>query len=142
MKTTTYSQRNEDVKRVWQLLDVDGKILGKMATQIAEHLIGKHKVTYTPHIDGGDYVVVINAAKIAVTGRKATNKIYRHHSLYPGGLREQTFTEVLAKQPEKIIETAVHNMIPKNKLRDARMARLKVYPGAEHPHQSQITSTK
>ncbi len=141
MKQITYSQRNEDVKRTWALINVEGQILGKMATKIATLLIGKHKVTYTPHIDGGDYVIVTNAAKIVVTGRKSQNKIYRHHSLFPGGLREQTFEEVLAKHPEKIIEIAVHNMLPKNKLRDPRMSRLKVYPGVDHPHQSQVAKT-
>lgn len=133
-------QKRAEVKRNWHLVDADSQVLGRVATQIAEKLIGKSKPTYTPHIDAGDYVVVINAAKVKVTGNKGADKIYYSYSGFPGGLRQMTFDELMAKQPEKIIENAVYNMLPKNKLRSDRMTRLKVYPTADHKHQSQIVA--
>jgi large subunit ribosomal protein L13 len=134
----TFIQKPADVQRAWHVVDVAGKVLGKVAADIAVLLTGKDKVTYTPHVDSGDFVVVINAAQVVVTGRKSASKIYRRHSGFPGGLNEQTFAEVLTKHPERIIEEAVSSMLPKNKLRTDRMARLKVYPAAEHPHESQV----
>ncbi len=131
-------QRTEDVVRKWHLVDAKGKILGQVATEVALKLIGKNKATFTPHTDGGDFVVVINASEVVVTGNKAETKMYARHSGYPGGYRENSFAEVIAKKPDMVIEHAVNNMLPNNKLRDRRLARLKVYGGAEHPHESQI----
>ena len=136
--TKTYSQKTADVVRYWQLVDAQGQILGRMATQIAIKLMGKHRPTFTPHIDSGDYVLVINAALIKVTGQKLSDKIYSRHSGYPGGLSQQTLGQLLADHPEKVVYQAVYNMLPKNRLRSDRMNRLKIYPGVDHPHQSQI----
>ncbi|MBD3250000.1 MAG: 50S ribosomal protein L13 [Candidatus Pacebacteria bacterium] len=135
-------QRKEDVERDWILVDADDRVLGKLATEIAELLIGKNKVTYTPHVDSGDYVVVTNASEIVLTRKKADKKVYRWHTGFIGSLKEMKFKDMLAQKPEKVIELAVKNMLPKNKMRKQRLARLKVYPGAEHPHQSQIKETK
>ena len=131
-------QRTEDVVRKWHLIDAKGKVLGQVATEVALLLIGKNKATFTPHTDGGDFVVVINASEVVVTGNKAETKMYARHSGYPGGYRENSFAEVIAQKPDMVIEHAVNNMLPNNKLRDRRLARLKVYGGAEHPHESQI----
>lgn len=130
--------RKEDVERNWHLVDAKGIILGKVASQIAQKLIGKHKKEFTPHVDAGDYVVVINAAEIEVSGKKMDDKKYYTHSGYMGGLKTKTMGEIMEKNPEKIIEAAVYNMLPKNKHRSDRMTRLKVYAGAEHSHQSQL----
>ncbi len=135
----TYSQKPAEVTRSWHIIDAKGRVLGQVATEIASKIIGKHKPTFTPHVDGGDYVVVINAAQVEVSGNKVQDKMYYSYSGFPGGLRVQNFAELLAKYPERIIEAAVYNMLPKNKLRTDRMKRLKVYTGAEHPHQGQIT---
>lgn len=134
----TYMQKQADLDQKWHLVDVSGEILGRIATQIAEKLIGKHKPTYTPHLDNGDYVVVINATKVKVTAGKEETKKYFSHSGYPGGFKVQTYSEVMAKHPERIIESAVYNMLPKNRLRQERMKRLKVYAGSEHKHESQL----
>lgn len=131
-------QRQEDVTREWHLVDVQDKILGRVATEIAELLIGKAKATYTPHTDGGDYVVVINANQVALTRGKEDKKMYRWHTGFVGGLKERTFKEMLRKHPEEIIRRAVINMLPKNKLRSQRMARLKIYADANHNHDSQL----
>ncbi len=136
----TFMQRKEDVERKWHLVDVEGKILGRAATDIAELLIGKHKPTYTPHVDAGDFVVVINAKKVDLSRNKANKKVYRWHTGYPKGLREKKFKDMLADKPEEIIRRAVINMLPKNKMRQRRMARLKIYAGDEHPHQSQFAN--
>lgn len=138
----TFMQRKEDVKRSWHLVDVKDQVLGRVATQIAVKLIGKDKPTYTPHTDGGDYVVVINAGEVKLTRNKANQKMYRSHSGFPGNLRERSFTEMQNKNPEEVIRLAVVNMLPKNKLRDQRMARLKIYAGSEHPHASQLGGEK
>lgn len=135
---TTYMQKKAEVKRDWHLVDVKDKVLGRIATEIATTLLGKNKPTYTPHIDGGDYVVVINAKDVAVTRNKADTKMYYHYSGFPGGLSDDTFNELKARHPEEIIRQAVYNMLPKNKLRTERMARLKIFAGAEHTHQSQL----
>lgn len=134
----TYMQKTAEVTRDWHVVDAKGRVLGQVATEIAVKLIGKHKPTFTPHIDGGDYVVVVNAADVVVTGNKTQDKIYYSYSGFPGGLSKKTFAEVQARRPETIIEKAVYNMLPKNKLRTGRMDRLKVYAGAEHKHQSQL----
>lgn len=134
----TYSQTTAQVQRNWHLIDVKDQVLGRVATQIAQKLIGKHKPTYTPHIDAGDYVVVINAAQVVLTRNKAEQKMYRSHSGYPGGFKEVSFKKMIIEHPERVIQSAVNNMLPKNKLRADRMARLKVYAGETHPHQAQI----
>ena len=133
----TFSQKPAEVSRRWVLVDASQAPLGRTAAFIAKHLIGKYKPTYTPHVDGGDYVVVINAEKLVVTGNKETGKIYYRHSGFPGGIKDATLAEVREKFPERIIEKAVQGMLPKNKLSAGRMARLKVFPGAEHAHTAQ-----
>lgn len=133
----TYSQKPTEVSRRWILIDAKELPLGRLATEISKYLIGKYKPSYTPHIDGGDYVVVINAAEVPVTGNKEEGKIYYRHSGFPGGIKDATLKEVREKFPERIIENAVKGMLPKNKLADERMKRLKVFPGAEHAHTAQ-----
>jgi len=133
----TYSQKPVDVNRRWILIDAADAPLGRVATQIAKYLIGKYKPTYTPHIDGGDYVVVINAKDTIVTGDKETAKIYYRHSGFPGGIKDASLAEVREKFPERIIEAAVKGMLPKNKLAADRMARLRIFAGAEHAHTAQ-----
>ncbi len=133
----TFSQKPADVSRRWILIDAASAPLGRVSTEIAKYLIGKYKPTYTPHIDGGDYVVVINAEKAVVTGDKETGKIYYRHSGFPGGIKDATLKEVREKFPERIIEHAVKGMLPKNKLAAERMKRLKVYAGSEHNHAAQ-----
>ena len=136
----TFSLKNSEVSRDWVVFDASGKILGRFATKIADKLRGKDKSTYTPHVDGGDFVVVINADKVKVTGNKAEQKKYYKHSLYPGGLKENSYKEVLESTPERIIENAVKGMLPKNKLGKSIIKKLKVYSGSEHPHESQNPS--
>lgn len=133
----TFSQKPADVTRRWVLIDAKDASLGRIATLIAKHLIGKYKPTYTPHVDGGDYVVVINAAELVVTGEKETDKIYYRHTGFPGGIKDAQLKEVREKFPERIIEAAVKGMLPKNKLSPERMARLRVFAGAEHDHAAQ-----
>ena len=133
----TYSQKPTEVTRRWVLIDAKDAPLGRLSTVIAKHLIGKYKPTYTPHIDGGDYVVVINAKDAVVTGNKETDKIYYRHSGFPGGIKDAQLKEVREKFPERIIEMAVKGMLPKNKLSPDRMARLRVFPGSEHTHTAQ-----
>lgn len=138
MQQKSYSQKTAEVVRNWHLADAENKVLGRLATTIATKLIGKNKPTYTPHIDAGDYVVVINAAKVAVTGNKEMSKAYTRHSNYPGGLKIETLEKLRVRKPEEIITKAVYNMLPDNRLRSGRMARLKVYAGSEHPHEGQL----
>ena len=133
----TFSQKTADVSREWFLIDAAELPLGRIATIIADKLIGKSKPTYTPHVDGGDYVVVINAANLVVTGDKETGKIYYRHSGFPGGIKDATLAEVREKYPERIIEKAVQGMLPKNKLSAGRMARMKIFAGSEHAHTAQ-----
>ena len=135
--TKTFNQKSADVQREWFLVDASELPMGRIATIIADKLIGKSKPTYTPHVDGGDYVVVINAAQTVVTGNKETGKIYYRHSGFPGGIKDATVAEVRERFPERLIEKAVQGMLPKNKLSPNRMARLKVFPGAEHAHTAQ-----
>jgi len=127
----------EEVERKWYIIDASGKTLGRMASEIARILRGKHKPIYTPHIDTGDYVVVINAEKVKVTGKKRQNKIYYHHTGYPGGLKVISYDKLLEKNPERIIETAVKGMLPHNRLGRKMYKKLKVYAGPNHPHQAQ-----
>lgn len=133
----TFIPKKDEIVRKWYLIDADGKILGRMATRIARILSGKDKPIYTPHLDTGDFVVVINARKVRVTGEKYTQKIYYHHSGYPGGLKKRTFEELMEKKPEEIILRAVKGMLPKNRLGRKMLKKLKVYPDADHPHQAQ-----
>jgi large subunit ribosomal protein L13 len=133
----TFSAKAEQVKRGWYIVDAKGKTLGRIATKIAHRLRGKHKPEFTPHVDTGDYIVVINAKEVAVTGEKTTNKVYRRHTGYPGGLKSITFDKLLASFPERVIQNAVKGMLPKNSLGRDMFRKLKVYSGAEHPHQAQ-----
>lgn len=133
----TYSQKPADVSRRWILIDAKDATLGRISTEIAKYLIGKYKPTYTPHVDGGDYVIVINASELVVTGEKETDKIYYRHSGFPGGIKDAQLKEVREKFPERIIEAAVKGMLPKNKLSPERMARLRIFAGAEHTHEAQ-----
>jgi len=133
----TFSAKAEDIDRKWYLIDAEGKVLGRLATQIALILRGKNKPTYTPYMDLGDYVVVINAEKIKVTGNKLKGKVYRYHTFYPGGLKSTTLEVLLQKKPEFVVKKAVQGMIPHNKLGRAVIKKLKIYRGNEHPHQAQ-----
>lgn len=133
----TFSAKPETVKRDWYVIDAEDKVLGRLATEIARRLRGKHKAEYTPHVDTGDYIVVINADKVRVTGNKFTDKQYHHHTGYPGGLKTTTFQKLQAEKPEQIIEIAVKGMLPKNPLGRAMFRKLKVYAGAEHKHTAQ-----
>lgn len=133
----TYSQKPSEVSRRWILIDASSAPLGRVSTQIATYLIGKYKPTYTPHIDAGDYVVVINAAKAVVTGDKETGKVYYRHSGFPGGITDETLAERRVKYPERIIEAAVKGMLPRNKLAAERLKRLRVFAGSEHTHTAQ-----
>ena len=133
----TYSQKPAEVSREWILIDAASAPLGRVATEIAKYLTGKYKPTFTPHIDGGDYVVVINAEKTVVTGNKETDKIYYHHTGFPGGIKDATLAEIREKFPERLIETAVKGMLPKNKLSAERMNRLRVFAGEAHTHEAQ-----
>ncbi len=133
----TYSQKTAEINRDWYIIDASSMPLGKLAVVIADKLMGKSKVTYTPHIDNGDYVVVINAKNVQVSGNKMTDKMYRHHSGYPGGLKELKLEEVIEKDPTRVITSAVKGMLPKNKLSAERLKRLRVFAGAEHTHTAQ-----
>ncbi|MEU5849572.1 50S ribosomal protein L13 [Saccharopolyspora shandongensis] len=133
----TYSPKPGEVTRAWHVIDAEDVVLGRLATQAATLLRGKHKPTYAPHIDTGDFVVIVNAEKVALTGNKRTQAFQYRHSGYPGGLRKQSFGEVLEKHPERLLEKAIKGMLPKNKLGRAMGKKLKVYAGAEHPHQAQ-----
>ncbi len=137
----TVSVRKEDVVHNWWHIDAEGKVLGRIATKIARVLQGKHKPCYTPHIDTGDFIVVTNAEKVRVTGKKDQQKVYYHHSLYPGGLKETAYLDMLEKKPEKIIMLAVERMLPKTKLGRAMIKKLKVYKGSDHPHSAQEPSS-
>jgi large subunit ribosomal protein L13 len=133
----TFSQKPADVTRRWILIDAGDAPLGRLSTEIAKYLIGKYKPTYTPHVDGGDYVVVINAKNAIVTGDKETGKVYYRHSGFPGGIKSATVKEVREKFPERIIEEAVKGMLPKNKLSAERIKRLRVFADSEHAHTAQ-----
>ena len=134
----TYSAKPESVKRDWYVVDASGKTLGRLATEVASRLRGKHKPEFTPHVDTGDYIVVINAEKVAVTGKKASDKMYYRHTGYPGGLKAANFATLQAEKPEMIIEKAIKGMLPRNPLGRAMFRKLKVYAGTEHPHTAQL----
>ncbi len=136
----SFIAKKEEIKRSWKLIDAEGAVLGRLATKIAVMLRGRDKAIYTPNVDTGDFIVVINAAKIKLTGNKLQQKHYRHHTLYPGGLKSESASSLLQRQPEKLIFHAVKGMLPKNRLADKILTKLKVYPGAEHPHAAQLFS--
>jgi large subunit ribosomal protein L13 len=133
----TYSAKAKEIEQRWYLVDAEGQTLGRLATRIADTLRGKRKPQYTPHVDTGDFVVVVNAEKVAVTGRKLEQKTYFRHSGYPGGLRSRTLGEMLDRHPEDVIRKAVKGMLPRNRLARAQLTKLKVYAGPDHPHQAQ-----
>jgi large subunit ribosomal protein L13 len=133
----TYNAKPGEIAREWYLVDAEGKTLGRLATRLADVLRGKGKPQYTPHVDTGDFVVVVNAEKIAVTGNKLDDKMYYRHSGYPGGLRERPLREQLARRPEEVLRKAVKGMLPRNRLARQQLTKLKIYAGAEHPHDAQ-----
>ena len=141
LKMKTYSARPLEVEQSWVLMDAEGQTLGRMATTIATRLRGKHKAEYTPHVDTGDYVVVVNADKVRVTGNKAVDKLYYSHSGFPGGLKTVSFERLLKESPEKVIKLAVKGMLPRTPLGRSMFKKLKVYAGAEHPHTAQRPQT-
>ena len=133
----TYTVRKGDIRREWYVVDAQGKILGRLASEIAKILRGKHKPIYVPHLDCGDYVIVVNAEKVRVTGKKLDQKFYYRHSGYPGGLKSINLRDQLQKHPTRVLEAAVRGMLPKNRLGRAMIKKLKVYAGDSHPHQAQ-----
>ena len=133
----TWNAKPGEIEREWYVVDAEGETLGRLATQIADTLRGKRKATYTPHVDTGDFVVVVNAEKIAVTGNKLDDKLYHRHSGYPGGLRTRTLREQLARRPEEVLRKAVKGMLPRNRLARAQLTKLKIYAGPVHPHEAQ-----
>jgi len=133
----TYSAKPSDVRHGWYVVDAQGKVLGRLATRIAQRLRGKHRPEYTPHVDTGDYIVVVNADKLRVTGRKAEQKKYYRHTGYPGGIRETTFAVLHAKHPDRVLQKAVKGMLPKGPLGSAMLRKLKIYAGEAHPHAAQ-----
>ena len=141
-KLKQYNPKASEIVNDWQVVDAEGQVLGRLATQVAMYLMGKHKPTYVPHMLTGDFVVVINADKIKVTGMKAGQKIYKRHSQYPGNLKEISYERMSEKHPTRIIELAVRGMLPKNKLGRQMLNRLKIYAGAEHPHSAQVLGSE
>jgi large subunit ribosomal protein L13 len=133
----TYSAKPGEIQRDWVLVDAEGKTLGRLATVIADRLRGKGKAVFTPHVDTGDFVVVVNAEKVAVTGKKLDEKMYHRHSGYPGGLRSRALRDQLERQPTEVLRTAVKGMLPRTKLGRAQLTKLKIYAGPEHPHEAQ-----
>jgi large subunit ribosomal protein L13 len=134
---STYTPKPGDITRAWHVIDAEGIVLGRLATEVATLLRGKHKPTYAPHVDSGDYVIIVNAEKVVLTGNKRDQKLAYRHSGYPGGLRKRTFGELLDTKPERLVEKVVKGMLPKNKLGRAQAKKLKVYAGPEHPHAAQ-----
>jgi large subunit ribosomal protein L13 len=133
----TYQAKKEEVEHQWYLVDAEGRVLGRLASELAKILRGKNKPIYTPHVDTGDFVIVVNAGKVALTGKKMKDKIYYHHTGYPGGIREMSAEKLLAKKPTEMIRIAVKGMLPKNSLGRQMFQKLKVYAGAKHPHEAQ-----
>jgi large subunit ribosomal protein L13 len=133
----TWNAKADDVERRWYVVDAEGETLGRLATRIADTLRGKRKPEYTPHVDTGDFVVVVNAEKVAVTGKKLDEKVYRRHSGYPGGLRTRTLREELDRRPTEVVRKAVKGMLPRNRLARRQITKLKVYAGPDHPHEAQ-----
>lgn len=136
MRTTTFANA-ETAERNWVHLDADGAVLGRLASRVAMILMGKHRPTYTPHVDTGDFVVITNAEKVVLTGRKAETKVYRHHTGYVGSLKERSFADMIAHSPEEVVGLAVRRMLPKSKLGRKMYKKLKVYAGPDHPHGAQ-----
>jgi large subunit ribosomal protein L13 len=134
---TTFMANAQNIERKWYVVDAEGKTLGRLATEVASILRGKHKPTYTPHVDTGDHVIILNASKIELTGKKLTDKIYYRHSLHPGGLKQRTALEMRTNYPERMLELAIKGMLPKNTLGRQMFSKLHVYAGSEHPHQAQ-----
>jgi len=135
--TKTYNAKPGEIERLWYVVDAEGKTLGRLATQIADTLRGKRKPQYTPHVDTGDFVVVVNAEKIHVTGKKLDEKLYYRHSGYPGGLRKRTLREELERRPTEVLRKAVRGMLPRTRLGRAQLTKLKIYAGPDHPHDAQ-----
>ncbi len=133
----TISANKETAQNNWYVVDAEGKTLGRLAAEIAHRLRGKHKPEYTPHVDTGDYIIVVNAEKVHVTGKKATDKMYHHHTQFPGGLKSFTFNEMIERAPEEVIKLAVKGMMPRSPLSRVMQRKLKVYAGAQHPHGAQ-----
>ena len=134
----TYSPKPTDIQRVWYEIDADGAVLGRLATEVARVLRGKHKAIFAPHIDTGDHVIVVNAAKVVLTASKGTQKFYYRHSGYPGGIRAQAYGDMLAKKPEEVVRLTVKGMLPKGPLGRQMLSKLKVYAGPDHPHRAQL----
>ncbi|MCX7711022.1 MAG: 50S ribosomal protein L13 [Clostridia bacterium] len=137
----TFMAKSHEVKRKWYVIDAEGKPLGRLASVVASILRGKNKPEYTPHVDTGDHVIVLNAEKVVLTGKKLEQKLYRHHSLYPGGLKEIKYKQFMAEKPERAVELAIKGMLPKNSLGRAMFRKLKVYRGGEHEHAAQQPET-
>lgn len=137
MQRRTLSAKRSEVNRAWHLVDAEGVVLGRMASRIARILMGKHTPLYTPHVDVGDFVVVVNAEKVRLSGKKPLQKVYHHYTGYPSGLKETTVAKMLADKPEEVIRLAVRRMLPKTKLGKDMLTKLKIYAGAEHPHEAQ-----
>lgn len=133
----TYNAKKEDIVKSWYLIDAEGQILGRLASEIAVRLRGKHKPIYTPYVDTGDFVIVVNAGRVSLTGKKMTDKVYYHHSLYPGGLKAICAEKLLKDNPEKVLLFAVRGMLPKNSLGRRMLKKLKIYTGNDHPHEAQ-----
>ena len=133
----TFTAKSHEVQRDWYIVDATGKVLGRVAAEIARRLRGKHKPEFTPHVDTGDYIVVVNAEKLRVTGNKAKDKLYHRHTTYPGGLRTTNFEKLQTRHPERVLTLAVKGMLPKGPLGYAMIKKMKIYPGAEHPHSAQ-----
>ena len=138
---TTFAAKAGQIKQDWYVVDAQGKVLGRLASQIASRLRGKHKPEYTPHVDTGDFVVVVNASKLRVTGRKSEQKMYYHHTEFPGGIRQTNFAKLRATRPERVLQKAVKGMLPKGPLGYAMLRKLKVYAGDKHPHSAQQPRT-
>ena len=133
----TYQAKKEEIEHQWYLVNAEGKVLGRLSTELAKILKGKNKPTYTPYLDTGDFVIVVNAGKVTLTGKKMKDKIYYHHTGYPGGIKEITAEKLLLKKPTEMIKTAVKGMLPKNSLGRQMLRKLKIYPGPSHPHEAQ-----
>ena len=138
----TYQPKHKDIKRNWHMIDAENEVLGRMSTKLATLLMGKHKPVYSDHMDMGDYVVVVNAEKVKVTGKKRKQKVYQKHSGYPGGFKKVSFEKMITEHPERVIELAVSRMLPGNRLRDKRMRRLKVFAGASHTYKNKFEDIK
>ena len=138
----TYSTKASDIKRQWHVVDASGKVLGRLASETARLLMGKHKTIYVPHLDTGDYVIIINASQVRVTGRKAKQKVYYRHSGYPGGLKTTSYEKMMQTHPTRVLEHAIKGMLPHNRLGAAMFKKLKVYAADSHPHQAQVSAPK